>query len=110
MRAVRSENCIRIYDAYLYRECIKEIPGRSYDATDKAWIVPLTEENVAKLQIYGASMEEELEQMLKTNTEAELGSEEELFPAPIKGKLFRHQVMAYNFALKLYGVYIHQRV
>ena len=49
MYAVRSDETIRVYDAYLYKECIKEIPGRYYDAADKAWVVPLSAEIAARL-------------------------------------------------------------
>ena len=42
MNAIKDGNHIRIYDAYLIRESIKEIPGRFYDPDDKAWLVPLS--------------------------------------------------------------------
>ena len=47
MYAVQSNETIRIYDSYLYKESIKEIDGRQYDAEDKCWVVPLSCENVA---------------------------------------------------------------
>lgn len=53
MYAVQSNETIRIYDSYLYRESIKEIDGRQYDAEDKCWVVPLCCENVATLSLIG---------------------------------------------------------
>lgn len=50
MKAVKDGNHIRIYDAFLIRESIKEIPGRFYDPDDKAWLVPLSPENAATLK------------------------------------------------------------
>ena len=38
MNAIRDGNHIRIYDAFLAKESIKEIDGRFYDPDDKAWI------------------------------------------------------------------------
>lgn len=49
MRAVKANETIRIYDCYLYRESIKEIDGRFYDADDKCWVVPLTHKMQARL-------------------------------------------------------------
>ena len=55
MNAIRDGNHIRIYDAFLAKESIKEIDGRFYDPDDKAWVVPYSKENVALLQLLGAS-------------------------------------------------------
>ena len=101
MRAVLSEKVIRIYDAYLYREAIKQIPGRHYDAEDKAWVVPLTEENVAKLQIYGASMEEELTEILQANSPIKK-DEEPISKMRLKVKAYCHQIAAFNYTLRQY--------
>ena len=43
MNAIKDGNHIRIYDAFLIKESIKEIPGRFYDPDDKAWLVPLSQ-------------------------------------------------------------------
>ena len=60
MNAVRDGNHIRIYDAYLIRESIKEIPGRFHDPDDKAWLVPLSTENAATLTLLGVELENNL--------------------------------------------------
>lgn len=38
MNAIRDGNQIRVYDAFLAKESIKEIDGRFYDPDDKAWV------------------------------------------------------------------------
>ena len=56
MNAVRDGNHIRIYNAYMIRESIKEIDGRFYDADDKAWLVPYSKENAALLSLLGVTL------------------------------------------------------
>ncbi len=101
MRAVRKDETIRIYDSYLYRESIKEIDGRMYDAEDKCWIVPLCKENVATLSLIGANLDEELRAMLKNQNKAFVGECQHRTPR-VKVKLFSHQQNAYNFALSTF--------
>ena len=68
MYAVRFEDVIKIYDSYLYRESIREIEGRYYDADEKVWIVPLTERNAYTLGLLGAKLDDELKEMAKANS------------------------------------------
>lgn len=58
MYAVRFEDKIRVYDAYLYRDGLKCIHGWLYDADDKAWVLPLTLESVSTLQLLGARLDD----------------------------------------------------
>ena len=100
MRAVKANDTIRIYDSYLFKESIREIDGRIYDADDKAWVIPLTDENVRTLELMGATLDEEL----KARTESEnKGVCEPIVRPKIKGNLYAHQTKAYNFALKIFG-------
>ena len=101
MRAVKHNDTIRIYDSYQYKESIREIDGRVYDAEDKAWVIPLTGKNLRTVGLLGASLDEELKAMLEEKTETI--SEPEIKPK-IKGNLYAHQTKAYNFALKLFGI------
>lgn len=97
MYAVRFEDKIRVYDAYLYRDGLKSIPGRYYDADDKAWVLPITTESIAVLQLLGARLDDGLDK---------LAAEE---PKPVsvtvhskprvKATLYQHQEQAYVFAL-----------
>ena len=49
MNAIRDGNHIRIYNAFLIKESIKEIDGRFYDSDDKAWLVPYSKENTVSV-------------------------------------------------------------
>ena len=101
MNAVRDGNHIRIYNAYMIRESIKEIDGRFYDADDKAWLVPYSKENAALLSLLGVTLGADL----IDHTEQEQHEQEEpLIPMPIKATPYQHQIRAYNFALRLFGI------
>lgn len=101
MEAVKSDNEIRIYNAYLHRDSIKQIEGKHYDECDKAWSVPLTEENIKLLELLGCSLDEPLKAIVIAD--AESNDEQPLMPMPIRASPYRHQVRAYNFALKIFG-------
>jgi len=101
LKATRDGNHVRVYDAHLAKESIKEIDGRFYDPDDKAWVVPYTKENVALLGLLGAALDESLAPMVETKA---AGDEEPIFPMPIKATPYQHQVRAYNFALRTFGL------
>lgn len=99
MYAVQSNETIRIYDSYLYKESIKEIDGRQYDAEDKCWVVPLSCENVATLSLIGCELDKTLAAMHKSRRDAFVAVC--AHPTPrVKAKLFLHQQNAYDFALE----------
>ena len=101
MYAVSCEEYIKIYDSYLYRESIKEIEGRYYDADEKCWVVPLTAKNVSTLSMLGARLDDELKEMAKQPQSAFVAASGH--PAPrVKAKLFQHQRNAYDFALETF--------
>ncbi len=99
MYAVQSNETIRIYDSYLYRESIKEIDGRQYDAEDKCWVVPLCCENVATLSLIGCELDKTLAAMLKSRRDAFVAVCAHAAPR-VKAKLYVHQQNAYDFALQ----------
>lgn len=99
MYAVQSNETIRIYDSYLYRESIKEIEGRQYDAEDKCWVVPLCCENVATLSLIGCELDKTLAAMLKSRRDAFVAVCAHAAPR-VKAKLYVHQQNAYDFALQ----------
>lgn len=101
MNAIRDGNHVRVYDAFLIKESIKEIDGRFYDADNKAWVVPYSKENVAMLALLGVQLDESLAVEVK---QQDAGDEVPIFPMPIKAKPYQHQVRAYNFALKTFGI------
>ena len=101
MNAIRDGNHIRVYEAFPIKESIKEIAGRFYDADDKAWVVPFSPENAATLGLLGIQLEEGLCQKSEAQN---VGDEEPIIPMPIKAKPYQHQVRAYNFALRTFGI------
>ena len=53
MRAVFRDNRIFIYDAFIQKESIKEIPGRLWHPEEKAWSVPFGVDNIETLDLLG---------------------------------------------------------
>ena len=101
MNAIRDGNHIRVYDAFLAKESIKEITGRFYDADDKAWVVPYSKENAALLGLLGAALDDSLASAVEIQ---DTGDEDPILPMPIKATPYQHQVRAYNFALRTFGI------
>lgn len=101
MNAIRDGNHIRLYDAFMIKESIKDIRGRFYDADDKAWVVPFTQENAALLGLLGVTLADDLIAQTVVETQAD---ETPIFPMPIKATPYQHQVQAYNFALHTFGI------
>ena len=102
MNAVRDGNHIRIYNAFMIKESIKEIDGRFYDADDKAWLVPFSKENAALLGLLGVTLGDGL--MEADDQQEQHEPEEPLIPMPIKATPYQHQIRAYNFALRLFEI------
>ncbi len=98
MYAVQCNESIRVYDCYQYRESIKEIEGRFYDAEERCWVIPLTAHNASTLSLLGASLDESLKELAKTASVAFVSRCEHCKPR-VKAKLFAHQQDAYDFAL-----------
>ena len=87
MYAVQCNESIRVYDCYQYRESIKEIEGRFYDADEKCWVIPLTAQNASTLSLLGASLDESLKELAKTVRVAFVSRCEHRKPR-VKAKLF----------------------
>lgn len=101
MNAIRDGNHIRVYEAFLIKESIKEIPGHFYDKDNKSWLVPYSKENVALFGLLGAALDDSLSSAVKIQ---DAGDEDPIFPMPIKATPYQHQVRAYNFALRTFGI------
>ena len=101
MNAIKDGKHIRVYDAFQIKESIKQIDGSFYDPDDKAWVVPYSKDNAATLALLGVELDESLAAEVKPQV---AGDEEPIFPMPIKVKPYQHQIGAYNFALRIYGV------
>lgn len=101
MYAVQFDDTIRVYDAYLYRECIKEIPGRYYDAEEKTWVVPMTEENVETLRLIGVKLDDELSTVYRARAEP-IATDTAVEQMLLKVKPYCHQIAAFNFVTELF--------
>ena len=102
MYATRSSDTIRVYDAYLYRDGLKNIPGRYFDADDKAWVLPYTDEAVRTLELLGARLGDGIE--LSSQSKAVAKKYETINTQPrVKATLYAHWVfiVSYFFATAL---------
>jgi len=98
MRADRYGDEIKLSESLLYRESIKEVAGRRYDAEEKVWYIPLTEQNAALVKMLGAEIAGDLRDVFKADKPREV----EVKPVqrmPIRAAPYRHQIAAFNFAL-----------
>lgn len=100
MYAKKEYGVIRIYYSYAYRESIKDIEGRYYEADDKCWAVPLTSQNASLLWMMGAELDEELKILAKSGQAAEERTGSHAMPL-VKATLYDHQQRAYDFALDI---------
>ena len=100
MYATRSSDTLRVYDAYLYRDGLKNIPGRYFDADDKAWVLPYTDEAVRTLELLGARLGDGIEPSSQSKAVAKKYETINTQPR-VKATLYAHQVRAYNFALEM---------
>ena len=101
MKAVYCENGIKITDGFLFKDSIKEIAGRRYDSATKAWYVPLSDGNVVLLKMIGAEFDEGADMPKDAGTQ--ITDEPPIVTMPIKATPYRHQIAAFNFALRVLG-------
>lgn len=101
MRANKHGDEIKLSDSFLYRESIKEIAGRRYDAEEKAWYIPLTEQNAALVKMLGAEIEGELREVFKADKPTTT-TVKPIQRMPIRAAPYSHQIAAFNFALGLF--------
>lgn len=103
MLAVLSDKEIEIRDCFMHRESIKEIDGRRYNSEKKVWCVPLNDKNIALLVTLGASLDEELRKRIKAETKT-TEIEKPILPMSILATPYAHQIKAYNFSLRVFGI------
>ena len=95
---------IRVLDGYKYKDVIKEIADRKYDPDNKAWLVPLSKENTTLLHELGAKLDDNLKDFLSVEIKTTPKDEKPVIPMPIKAKPYKHQIQAFNFAIKMFGL------
>ena len=60
MYALIKDNCIQVYESFLYRESLKEMPDAQWIPTDKAWTLPLQDSNLLSLKLLGCELRGDL--------------------------------------------------
>ena len=100
MRAVFRDNRIFIYDAFVQKESIKEIPGRLWHPKEKAWSVPFGADNIETLDLLGCELSSELRKMKKEYVCEGLEEPQTFISAPLTVTLYAHQLMA-NMIIKI---------
>lgn len=103
MNAIRDGNHIRVYNAFAIKESIKEICGRFYDSDDKAWVFPYSKENATLLGFLGVSLGDDLFE--DTQTAQPQKDETPIFPIQIKATPYQHQIRAFNFVCRCFGLF-----
>ena len=93
---------IRVLEGYKYKDVIKEIADRKYDSENKAWFIPLSKENAVLLNELGAELDENLKDFLNTQIKITSKDEKPVIPMPLKAKPYKHQIQAFNFAIKMF--------
>lgn len=101
MKAKSNGEYIHVYDAFLHKESIKQIKGRFFNAEDKAWIVPLSTENAALLQLLGTELDDNLLELIKPDG-AHGAEVQAAMRMPIRAAPYAHQISAFNYALGIY--------
>jgi hypothetical protein len=65
--------------------------------------VPLTEQNVALFSMLGVELDDGIKEVLKQQNQAAVVDDKPCAVMPLKATPYRHQVAAFNFALRLFG-------
>ena len=60
MHAVIKDGKILLYDSYIFKESIKEIPGRQWHPEEKAWSIPISRQNIETFDLLGCKLSDEL--------------------------------------------------
>ena len=101
MRAEVFGGEIKLFDCYRIKESVKEIAGRRYDADEKCWRIPNTESNLVLLKILGFDIVGQADSSVVKPERSFDG--EPCMHMPIRAAPYRHQIAAFNFALRLFG-------
>lgn len=104
MRAVFRDNRIFIYDAFVQKESIKEIPGRLWHPVEKAWSIPFGADNIETLDLLGCELSSELWGMKKKYVYVESDEGYDLIPTPLTVTPYAHQLKGYNLACRSMGI------
>ena len=93
-----------IYDSYIFKESIKEIPERQWHPEEKAWSVPISHQNIETLSLLGCELSDELTDIRQRFVSENTADETMLLPAPLKVSPYQHQLKGYNLACRSMGI------
>ncbi len=107
MRAELKNNQIIVFDSFVHKETIKQMPGRMWGSEQKAWIVPADLDNIITLELIGCKLDKQLTQMLQSekmkNTSCQRGTPQETMP--VKVTPYTHQIIGFNKACEIMGIF-----
>lgn len=104
MHAIIKDGKILLYDSYIFKESIKEIPGRQWHPEEKAWSVPISRQNIETLDLLGCELSDELADIRQSVVSKNTANENTLLPAPLKVSPYEHQLKGYNLACLSMGI------
>ena len=104
MHAIIKDGKILLYDSYIFKESIKEIPGRQWHPEEKAWSVPISQQNIETLDLLGCELSDELANIRQSFVSENTADENTLLPAPLKVSPYEHQLKGYNLACRSMGI------
>ena len=93
IHAIIKDGKILLYDSYIFKESIKEIPGRQWHPEEKAWSVPILQQNIEALDLLGCELSDELANIRQSIVSKNTTDENTLLPAPLKVSPYEHQLM-----------------
>ena len=104
MHAIIKDGKIMLYDSYIFKESIKELPGRQWHPEEKAWSVPISRQNIETLDLLGCELSDELADIRQSVVSKNTANENTLLPAPLKVSPYEHQLKGYNLACLSMGI------
>ena len=104
MHAVIKDGKILLYDSYIFKESIKEIPGRQWHPEEKAWSVPVSQQNIETLDLLGCELSDKLTDIRQGFVSENTADDTTLLPAPLKVSPYQHQLKGYNLACRSMGI------
>ena len=104
MHAIIKDGKILLYDSYIFKESIKEIPGRQWHPEEKAWSVPISQQNIETLDLLGCELSDKLTDIRQGFASENTADDTTLLPAPLKVSPYKHQLKGYNLACRSIGI------
>ena len=104
MHAVIKDGKILLYDSYIFKESIKEIPGRQWHPEKKAWSVPISQQNIETIDLLECKLSDEITDIRQGFASENTVDENTLIPAPLKVSPYQHQLKGYNLACRSIGI------